>query len=267
VTPEPPVAIPTPSTTTAANTGPRPDAILFLPGMGGEQSVSVNQSVQEIASQLRAAYARQDVTAVFTVESDDAKKRARILRRPTAGGDAANFVDVYTVDYQSVLTRQFESRRDLMKMLLLFLLTIGSGVRFIGSVLGGWRGKTIREKVQFLMLGVLLSLFWWYLGILGFAVFDQVNPYVPKSTTHKPSDVPERVKPIEVKPVPEKDKKPDNSWMSTLVVLLALLGLTIPPDWKAQFGRLMGATTQPTSASTTVAQKHWSACSKAEWRR
>jgi pimeloyl-ACP methyl ester carboxylesterase len=232
--------------------------------MGGEQSVSVNQSVGEIAGQLCAAYARQDVAGVFTVESDGAKKRARILRRPTAAGVATNFMDVYTVDYQNTLTNRFESSRDLVKMLLILLLTVGSGVRMLRSVFLGWKGKTWKEKVQFLFLGQLLKLFWVYLILLGVALFNQVQVYdqvkgnatketvgrqTAPSTAKQDSETADKAK-KEGQPgagETNKDTSEKNQsvgwawWSSTAVVVLALLGLTIPPDWKAQFGRLMGS--------------------------
>ena len=154
------------------------DAIVFVPGLT-DQGLGPDQTVEGVARRIGNALDIRATTAsaVFRTEvreqtygpHDCYKARvATVYRRDGAKEEA--ILDLFGMDYTGTLTRRFEKRNALTKILFTlwqFLAGVGLLVRS--------RGTTRREKAQLLYVGVILLVLAAYLVMLVIAAVDIVS--------------------------------------------------------------------------------------------
>lgn len=184
------------------------DAIIFIPGLGQE---FVDQSFENIARRIALAFERQAKTpqSKFAVKmnnescgSDSQPEKnyqvATILREDKKENEegiknsqAVPLIDVYGLNYHSLLTKDYYSPNLLVNAVRLFLSIFINIPKLIPLFFGGQRkAKTFTEKLQTLYATFVLALLIVYMVILLSASLNVVlSPFPEAIRNLKESEV------------------------------------------------------------------------------
>lgn len=218
------------------------DAVLFVPGLGSESTQWIDQSSRSIATQFAAALGRQNPTARFRAEANELRQCHEVLAAEP-GRPERNVLDVYVVDYHRTFVSGFESSSLLWKCLHVFVATAGSARKFFPALFGrSRRGKTFREKLQFALLALLLSLSWVYLIVLGVAVAETGWRVVGPALQQVAGPQPDGGEPSWVGRAWDQARAVGR-WLAAaatpVVVFVTAVGVMVRPRLKEEFVRMM----------------------------
>jgi len=158
------------------------DAIIFVPGLGDW----IDQSVDGIARRIAAALDRnaQTVPAQFNLKLEardeeyaarrglDRKTRVRTIFRNDGGQDAP-VLDVYELEYQPTLTKNYAQQNALRNSARLFLTLATTFHRLVRAVVSPVKGLAAKAQLYFALF--ILSLLVAYMAVLIIAAVETLR--------------------------------------------------------------------------------------------
>ncbi len=156
--------------------GHKRDAIIFVPGLGREM---VDQRIDTVARKLAGAMDRQAerpeprFLVIGTPEEEYGhtyRTQTRVIAMRKPGSDEVQpLADLYELDYRDNLTKRFNERNPLSKVLVMLSIMFFVLPRFVLSL--SRKGKGLKDQLQMLiMAGIMAAVVAYMVMLLGVGV-------------------------------------------------------------------------------------------------